>query len=76
MGAEARRPVTVTPPGIIFTTPPPGRSMRCLKRSTRPTERRDPSLLPSVQNEPVVDPYRADPRFQALLQRMNLAPVQ
>jgi tetratricopeptide (TPR) repeat protein len=36
---------------------------------------RDPSL-PLFQNEPVVDPYRSDPRFQSLLRRMNLAPVQ
>jgi tetratricopeptide (TPR) repeat protein len=33
---------------------------------------RDPRLA-SFYNYPVFDPYRADPRFQALLKRMNLA---
>jgi hypothetical protein len=33
---------------------------------------RDRMLL-NIQNLPFFDHYRADPRFQALLQRMNLA---
>jgi hypothetical protein len=33
---------------------------------------RDP-MLAAVHHDPVFDPYRADPRFQALLRRMNLA---
>jgi tetratricopeptide (TPR) repeat protein len=35
-------------------------------------ERRD-FLLSSVQRDPFFDPYRADPRWQALLRRLNLA---
>ena len=35
-------------------------------------ERRD-FLLSSIQLYPLFDPYRADPRWQALLRRMNLA---
>jgi hypothetical protein len=35
-------------------------------------QERQPTLL-FLPNEPLFDPYRADPRFQALLQRMNLA---
>jgi serine/threonine protein kinase/Tfp pilus assembly protein PilF len=35
-------------------------------------QQRDPGLA-GFQNEPFFDPYRADPRFRALLQRMNLA---
>jgi len=35
-------------------------------------QQRQPTLL-FLPNEPLFDPYRADPRFQALLQRMNLA---
>jgi len=34
-------------------------------------ERQPPLLF--LPNEPLFDPYRADPRFQAVLQRMNLA---
>jgi hypothetical protein len=33
--------------------------------------RRDPRLH-FVHKRPIFDPYRADPRYQALLQRMNL----
>jgi len=33
---------------------------------------RDSNLL-TIRSSPIFDPYRADPRFQALLQRMNLA---
>jgi tetratricopeptide (TPR) repeat protein len=29
--------------------------------------------LPFIQGQPLFDPWRADPRFQSLLQRMNLA---
>lgn len=35
-------------------------------------QRRDLRLV-SSKNEPFFDPYRADPRFQALLAKMNLA---
>lgn len=35
-------------------------------------QRRDP-YLPHCLIEPFFDPYRADPRFQALLRRMNMA---
>ena len=35
-------------------------------------QRRDPNLL-HVQSQPFFDPYRADPRFQDQLRRMNLA---
>jgi len=31
------------------------------------------TYLPFLRYEALFDPYRADPRFQALLQRMNLA---
>jgi hypothetical protein len=34
---------------------------------------RDVRLLLYIQNLPFFDPYRADPRYQALLQRMNLS---
>jgi hypothetical protein len=35
-------------------------------------QRREPRLN-RIPYEPFFDPYHADPRFQALLQRMNLA---
>lgn len=35
-------------------------------------QRREPLLL-DLKNERFFDPYRADPRFQSLLAKMNLA---
>jgi len=48
-----------------------GDNTRALDYLERAADDRDPDL-PYVSCHPVFDPLRANPRFQALLQRMNL----
>ena len=67
--AGARR--TFLPVGIALRYVDAGDYSRALDWLEKAYEVRDPSLLYSIR-DPVNDPLRADPRFQALLRRMNL----
>jgi hypothetical protein len=48
-----------------------GENDRALDWLERGYEARDPNL-PSISDSPEVDPLRSEPRFQALLRRLNL----
>jgi serine/threonine-protein kinase len=72
---EARRRVTYVPAFSLGATHLGlGELDRGLECVVRGIEERDPIYVISLKSEPVHDPLRSHPTFQALLRKMNLQP--